>query len=149
MKFWCLESWSLEEKHWLMAGPKNSCFQWLCRSLKGFDFAALNWRSIVWLDAAPWCTLVSCYLCVCPLCITEESRIFWLTFFGQKERFLPPTNWTQVGKLQLWSSAAALGISNKVLQKRCHPIHHRPWVHGSSEMIGRLGEGRSIDTRFP
>ena len=82
MKFWCLESWSSEEKFWLMAGPKNSCFQWLCRSLKGFDFAALNWRSMVWLDAAPWCTLVSCYLCVCPLCITEESLIFWLTFLG-------------------------------------------------------------------
>lgn len=93
-------------------------------------------------DAAPW----SVAICVLPppsACITEESLIFWLTFFGQKNVFYyQQIDWTQVGKLQLWSSAAALGISNKVFAKKVSP-HPTigPWVHGSSEMIGRLGEG--------
>ena len=42
---------------------------------------------------------------------------FLVDFFWDIYVFLLPTNWTQVGKLQLWSSAAALGISNKVFAK--------------------------------
>lgn len=91
-------------------------------------------------DAAPW----SVAICVLPppsACITEESLIFWLTFFGTYTFFT--TNKLDSGwKTTIVVKCCSVGYLKQGAAKKVSP-HPTigPWVHGSSEMIGRLGEG--------